>query len=70
METEVCNKWRGKSVEGFEQEHCMNWLTFLGDHTDCQEENRLMGPRKAMIGAVGNLGDGGTAHMQFNGGLS
>ena len=48
----------------------MNWLTFLGDHTDCQEENRLMGPRKVMIGAVGNLGDGGTAHMQFNGGLS
>lgn len=57
-------------MEGFEQENCMNWLTFLGDHRDCQEENRLMGPREAMIGAVGNLGDGGAAHMQFNGGLS
>lgn len=33
-------------MEGFELENCMNWLAFLGDHTDCQEENRLTGPRE------------------------
>lgn len=56
-------------MEGFEQENYMNWLTFL-DHTDCQEDNRLTNQGRGNDGAVGNLGAGGAAYMQFNGGLS